>query len=478
MSLSPFHQAISLISSSLTSKLSAILIVVASLIAAARETGAPHWLVLISGACVAFYLLIEWKQLNLVSRITFFVCVALITYLALSQKLSMAIIISAFGRVSFFALFLVSLDVLRDAASSSPLIMRSGQKVIDQPPGRRYAVLTTSTHFFSILLNMGAINLLGTMTKRSIDAGREKAGDRVTQIRLRRMTLAMFRGFCSNTLWAPTSVTVVVVLAAIPDYGWYDFFPIGIFLAVLYLTVGWVLDRVSYPQSSLTYSSEPFGQVLVALVPLLILIVTVLGLTIFISGIFGLRLIAALLFSVSVLGIVWIYFQYQNRNKEQALKLFVQRITTGLLPSFCGLRSEIGIMCGSVFAGDLVLSQIDIALVSEIFTSMGLGSKMLLLLMQWVVFAFSMVSLNPIVTVAISVEVLANLTGIEIDSWLLAMTGVATWAMVTGFSPFSGANRISSRVIGKTAEEVGMIWNGRFTFGVMVLLSGSILILA
>ncbi|MCP4073308.1 MAG: hypothetical protein GY742_16460 [Hyphomicrobiales bacterium] len=467
-----------MIPSSSTSKPSAILIVFASLIAASMEIGAPQWLVLISGFCVAFYLLIEWKQLNVVSRITFFVCVALIAYLVISQKMSMAILISAFGRASFFAFFLVSLDVLRDAASSSPLIMRSGQKVIDQPPGRRYAVLTLSTHFFSILLNMGAINLLGTMTRRSIDAGYEKAGERVSQIRLRRMTLAMFRGFCSNTLWAPTSITVVVVMAAIPDYGWYEFFPVGVFLAILFLTVGWVLDRVSYPRSSLTYSGESFGQVLVALVPLLVLIVTVLGLTISISGIFGLRLIAALLFSVSLLGILWIYIQYRARNNGQAFKLFTQHISTGLLPSFCGLRSEIGIMCGSVFAGDLVLSQIDIALVSEIFASMGLGPKMLLLLMQWTVFAFSLVSLNPIVTVAISVEVLANLTGIEIENWLLAMTGITIWALVTGFSPFASANRISSRVIGRTAKEVGMIWNGRFTFGVMALLSVSILLLA
>ncbi len=305
------HQAILLIPSSLTSKLSAILIVFASLIAASMEIGAPQWLVLISGFCLAFYLLVEWKQLNLVSRITFFVCVALVAYLVIVQKMSMAILMSAFGRASFFAFFLVSLDLLRDAASSSPLIMRSGQKVIDQPPGRRYAVLTLSTHFFSILLNMGAINLLGTMTRRSIDAGYEKAGERVSQIPLRRMTLAMFRGFCSNTLWAPTSVTVVVVMAAIPDYGWYEFFPVGIILAILFLTVGWVLDRVSYPRSSLIYSGESFGQVL-----------------------------------------------------------------------------------------------------------------------------------------------------------------------VTGFSPFASANLISSRVIGRTAKEVGMIWNGRFTFGVMALLSGSILLLA
>lgn len=54
------------------------------------------------------------------------------------------------------------------------LIGRGGEAVVNQPPGRRYTVLTIGGALFGVLLNLGTISLLGTMIREGVDAGRQK----------------------------------------------------------------------------------------------------------------------------------------------------------------------------------------------------------------------------------------------------------------------------------------------------------------
>lgn len=51
---------------------------------------------------------------------------------------------------------------------------RGGEAVVNQPPGRRYTVLTIGGALFGVLLNLGTISLLGTMIREGVDAGRQK----------------------------------------------------------------------------------------------------------------------------------------------------------------------------------------------------------------------------------------------------------------------------------------------------------------
>lgn len=61
----------------------------------------------------------------------------------------------------FFLAFFCALTTLRNAASTSPAMESAGTYLARQPPGRRYLALSVGAQAFSILLNYGAINLLG-----------------------------------------------------------------------------------------------------------------------------------------------------------------------------------------------------------------------------------------------------------------------------------------------------------------------------
>ncbi|MGO1121081.1 hypothetical protein ACTL6U_20465 [Rhodovibrionaceae bacterium A322] len=458
------------------SRLSSAVLVVVVAMAVAMELGVSGGSTLLAGAGILTFMALEWRRMARVARVTFLVGMGLLAWLYLMDQMSVDLLVKAVNRSAFFVFFVVSLDVLRDAATLSPLIKRCGKMIIDQPPGRRYAVLTFGGHLFGLLLNVGTLNLLGAMVRRTVDTGQQGVEDRVRQVRLKRMTLALLRGFCAITLWAPTSVTVVVVLSAIPDFDWYAFFPLGVLTSVVYVLLGWALDRLWFSRGQVPDQPESLRRVIRSLFPLFLLNCFVLGTTIVVSELFGLRMIGALLICVPVIGAGWIIFEYRRAGGLKTLGLARRRITHHLVPGLCDLRSEIGILAAAGFMSVLILSMVDIQYLSQMTAQLGLTQGMILVAALWSILALGVVGFNPIITVAVAVGIVGSLTSLDMNPHLLALTGTMGWALVTGYSPFAAANRLVSRCVRHSPVEVGMRWNAPFILLVLLLTSAVLLI--
>lgn len=428
-----------------------------------REFGVFADLSPVVAGALLIWAVLEWRQMAVIAQITFAAALALCLVVFATGGLTDEVLAKAMGRSAFFTFFLMSMDVLRTAAMSSRMVLQSGRMIVSQPPGRRYTMITIGGHLFALLLNLGAITLLGTMNRRSITQGGSDTDPNIQDIRLQRMTLALIRGFTSFTMWAPTAVTAIVVVSVIPGLNWFQYAPIGFALAVMYVITGWVFDRLSHPRRPASAQAQPLSRVLLTLLPMSLLTVSILSAAMLFSWLAGIRLIAALFMSVPAFGIAWIFLQYRRNGSYRALLLTRRRIVQRILPDLTTMRSEVAILSAAGFIAAVLPYQIDTDQLGQFISGLGLTEGWLLVLLMWFVALTSPIGLNPIISVAVSVEILARLSGFHFNPYLLALGGTCAWGLATGLSPLGATIRISGRTINRNPVTIGLVWNRPFS---------------
>lgn len=433
------------------------------------EFGAGPWTRLAAGMTLPVFFVLQWPSLAPIARGTVLAAALLLAYLWSSGAIGPETVDAAVSRAAFFTLFIIALDFLRDAATTSPLVLRSGEMIVNQPPGRRYLMLALGGHLFGVLLNLGAVHVLGSMARRAIEDGRANGDARLREIRLRRMTTALLRGFAATTLWAPTSITVAVVLATMPEFTWPRFLPGALATAVGVLSFGWILDRLTYRRPA-QGASQPMAAVLVRLLPLASLNALLISCTLVISWLLSIQLILSLILCVPVFAACWLIVQHSQAGQRGSLIAARRRVGRHTVPGLVGLRSEIGIMAGSGLLSVLLVSQKDPAVFAAAFVWLGLADGAILAFTAVAIFVIALIGINPIISVTVALEMLRALPGLEVSPYRMALLGSMVWALSNGFSPFSATVRLTARNVDRPATVVGFVWNGAFTVALLAVL--------
>lgn len=428
----------------------------------------------VAGAALLVWMLLDLRKMALVAQVTVLAALLLATIAWTNGTLNQRLLFTAIDRAAFFTWFILSMDLLRAAAFRSRMVREAGQALIEQPPGRRYLMLTLGGHFFALLMNLGSVTLLGTVAASARASARDA---RIAEIRLRRMSLAITRGFAAGTLWLPTSITVQIVVAAIPGFHWQDIAIQGIATAAGFMAIGWLLDRLSYPAPSPGPMADATGAPLTKLLPIVMLTAGILIAATALATLSGLRPIAALLCVVPCFGLGWIAIQKRAAGGATAARLWVRTMRRRVVPEIASLRSEVGILASAGFIAVLLPLQIDTVALAELIRDNHLGGPLLLIPLMWLLTAAAMLGLNPIVTVAACLEILVNLPGVALPAPALALAGTAAWCMATGVSPLGATLRIMGRCINRPPARIGLVWNRSYTIWIGVAASAALIIM-
>ena len=98
---------------------------------------------------------------------------------------------------------------------------------------------------------MGGLALLASMLKQ-VNTLKSAGGDqRRLDIREKRMTLAVLRGFSAMPMWCPLSITMALLFSLAPQAHWSEYAPYGIGLTLIYLTLGWLFDTLQFPRATI-----------------------------------------------------------------------------------------------------------------------------------------------------------------------------------------------------------------------------------
>ena len=419
------------------------------------------------------FTLVEWKYLELTTKIIAIVAIGLTVALLLLSQISFVQLGMLCGSVAFFAFFLIALGLLKEAALTSESVNLTGRALLQQQPIRRYALLTFASHLLGILMSVGAINLLGTMIHRSLDDTRDTVDVRINSARQRRMMLAVVRGFCSIPLWAPTSVTITLLVTTIPKLQWIDIMPYGLYLTLVLLLFGIWLDHVQAPKHLrhlVPAISNNLSDLKVSF-PIAIVVITlavVSGLLLYMTS---LRPIAAVLVSAPIVSTAWIFSQYhRKRNTLSAMRLTVIRFTKDIFFKMPLQRSEIVFFAGSVLIGRLLLTVLDIEWFTQQLTHLNISAALILIASSWIIFLAALIFINPMISVTLVAGALSQLPSVENMPVTIALVMMVTWAVVIGSSPTTTSVRISANITGISPFHMGIKWNGFYSALVLLAL--------
>ena len=382
-------------------------------------------------------------------------------------------LISGFSTTAFIAVFFTALTTLKFAAETSPAIQSCGRFLSRQPPGRRYAALTVGGQLFGLLLNYGSISLLGSMTM--VNASLER-NEEIRNHRIRRMLLAIQRGFISILPWSPLSFAVAIPTALIPDTSWVQCVLPGLVTGGILAGTGWLLDTLFKPRLSTPLPTRQAVQgnwlSVIPLVLLLILLVSLLGSAYLLTGV---RVLALVMIIVPLLSLAWIALQtWSDHPLQQASR----RAADYLFNQLGGFRSEMVLLMMAGYIGT-VASPLLGALMAFLHIDLSvLPVWSVLVMLVWFIPLVGQIGMNPILAVALVAPVIPDAVTLGISPTSIVVALTAGWILSGVSSPFTATTMLIGNFAGISSSQVGRQWNGVFTLLCGVMLSGWVVVYA
>ncbi|MDF0603191.1 hypothetical protein P1J78_20815 [Psychromarinibacter sp. C21-152] len=375
-------------------------------------------------------------------------------------------------KTAFIGAFFTALATLRHAADTSPAITRCGQFLARQPPGRRYLALTTGAHLFALLLNYGAIALLGSL---AVASAREEADPELRYHRTRRMLLAIQRGFISSLPWSPLAFAMAITTSLIPGASWAGAVLPCLVSTLVFIGAGWGLDTIFKPKLSrpppARRAPEGDWSLMWPLLGLLaILVVAVGGLHL----LTGLRAVAVVMLVVPLISVGWVMIQAERSPVRHLLA----RGGGFLVRDMPGYRGELLLIMMAGFIGTLGARLLVPVIEASGLDIAALPGWLVLLALFWAVPLAGQIGANPILAVSLIAPVLPEAAALGLDptDFVVAITG--GWALSGATSPYTATTMLVGNFAGVSARRVGLNWNGGYILATGSVLSAWVLIFA
>ncbi len=429
----------------------------------------PDWLVLTASAALALFLALCWRQFSVGTWVPVLLSLAGLA-LALQRGVPVAVLMDGARRMLFLAALIAMLGTLRSAAALAPEVGRAGAFLTGQPASRRYVALSLGGHLFGVLINFGGLALLMDLAARSMESdATARLPPYAHEARLRRMTLAIMRGFGMIALWSPFGFATNVVLLTVPGITYVQFGPLGLAMSFVFLAIGWALDRREgrrFRQMGLPRPSPPPGAWVGA--AMLVGHVFLLGASVFLlHGITTLSFQQALIIVVPAYAVLWA--GVATRHSAGGPMGGIRQATVATWQRIGNMGAEVGVFASAGFLPVVLLALIPVDGLRDALGALGLGALPLALGLMGAIVALAMLGLNPIVSASVlgAIAVQLAVPGLGDTAIALAITG--SWTAVLGLSPFMTTIIICAAIIKRPVGVVGPIWNGPYCAAILAV---------
>lgn len=424
-------------------------------------------LVFIAGASLVIFLFLQRSYINKVGKLLIFLAL-LSCILILWTTNPLLTLEKAFGRAAFFAAFLSALAFIRLAAQRSLIVQKCGQLVVNQPPSRRYGIISMASYLFANVLNFGVLHLLGMMIEKGNTL--EAAGGRqyVQDLRRKRMSLAILRGFALLPLASPFSIALTLMLANMPQLQWVPLMLMGGCAALILFVIGWVMDYLQNPlpataAANFKKSSASWKDTY----PFLAIIIGVFIVSVSVENLADVSLSVAILSIFPLAGLVWYFTEYFYQHKKHPFK----QVAEDLPRVVNELRSEVAIISSACFFGVVMTDVIPKDIVMALLETLALSEVMLAIFLCILVATVAHFGISPFISATFLASSLAPLLAGQYSPEMLALGIMSGWSLATSGSPVSISTLIVSAISGQQAQTIAYRWNALYTVISLVVLS-------
>ena len=428
------------------------------------EIASPPWIEPIAVVVLAAILATTVRF----SRLVFVLVAAAMGALALATRPDAPQLLGhALRTTGFIAAFFAALATLRHAAATSPAIQRCGQYLSDQPPGRRYGALTVGGMAFALLLNYGAIALLGSLATAA--TGREPDRE-IRETRLRRMLLAIQRGFIATLPWSPMSFSVAITSTVVHGVSWGD---VVLFCAVngaIVALTGWAMDsifkpRLSGPRPARVQIAAGEWRAVLPLVGLLALLAALVAVF---NALTGIHVIGLVLLIVPAIAVAWLGLQDRRDHPLASIGRHARDFAGTELPHY---RAEITLLMMAGFIGTLGAQLIGPWIEAAGIDLSTLPGWLVLVALVWLIPVLGQLGMNPILAVSLIAPLLPEPAALGISPVAVFTAITGGWAISGITSPYTATTLLIGNFAGISAQRVGLVWNGAFAATCAALVS-------
>ncbi|MWD28635.1 hypothetical protein E0K89_014205 [Aquicoccus sp. SCR17] len=407
--------------------------------------------------CLAVGTLILLTPRVRLSRQLFVVVGAGLTaWLALTDPDWTDTVLRGIDTAAFIAGFYVALSTLREAAAESPSIQKGGAFLAGQPPPKRYLAMTLGGHLFALVLNYGAIVLLGSLAAASVQ---HDTDERIRDIRRRRMLLAIQRGFVSSLAWSPLAFSMAISTSLVEGASWGASALPGLVSGLTMMGIGWALDTIFKPRvSNPPPQRDPEGSWLL-LSPLLVLM-AILGTGVFVlHAATEVRIVGIVALLVPLVAVCWAAIQSRGAPAGEA------RLGARLTAFLRGLSEAEGQIVLLMMAG--YIGTVGAPLLVPLVKSAGLHPEALpvwvvLVALVWVIPLCGQLGMNPILAVTLLAPLIPTPDQMGIAPAAVVIAITAGWTIAGATSPFTATTLLIGDFGRVEAHQVGWRWNGLF----------------
>jgi len=312
---------------------------------------------------------------------------------------------------------------------------------------------------------------LGALAETS---ARRETDPEIARIRVRRMLLAIQRGFVSTLSWSPLTFSMAISTTLVPGASWADAFGFGLISAVFLAGTGWALDTIFKPRLvGPRPRVQPVGSWR-SLVPMLILLVILLSTVGGVSALTGLRAVAVVLVVVPLLAVGWIAMQHAA---DAPVNSVLQR-AAGYSEDLFNYRSEMVLLVMAGFIGTLGSRLLLPLLAGANLDPSVIPAWMILVAIVWIIPLTGLLGMNPILSVSLMAPLLPNAEAMGITPVAVIVAITSGWALSGASSPYTATTLLVGNIAGVSAWRVGLVWNGVYTVLCGMVLSGWVALVA
>ena len=421
-------------------------------------------LALAAGAALATFLALGWRHFSLGTWVPVLLSIAALA-VAVERGVPSRVLVAGMERALFVASLIAVLGLLRSTASLAPEVTMAGRFLTGQPPARRYVAMTLGGHLFGVLINFGGLAILLDLAKRSTDADASAAlPPAIREVRLKRMTLAIVRGFALISLWSPLGFGANVVLLTLPELTYGQFGPAGFAMAVVFTGVGWAFDAAEgrrFRGQAPARDPVPPGAWRGAAA--LVGHVAALG-----GSVIGLHEVAPLSFQESLITIVPLYalaWSAMGGRGPRGIAGTV-RATWARLSDTAG---EVGVFAAAGFLSVVLLAIVPVEGLRAAVEALGLGAPAIAVGLSLSMVVLALLGVNPIVTASVLGGLASRMAVPGLEDATVALALVGGWTAVIGLSPFITTIILTSRIVGRSEWRIGPVWNGPYCLTILAI---------
>jgi hypothetical protein len=411
-------------------------------------------------------------------REAFLISVALVMTVAALATGQGGAIFHALDRASFLAAFMLLLSVLRDAAATSPSVAASGRFLTRQPPQRRYGAIALGSHVLTVLLNMGALNMLAPLIGAGVQDARDRGESaRIVAVKERRQYSACMRGFATAITWAPTTVTQALLATLIPGADPWLVIAAGLGFVTLSMALGMAEDIIRWapmrrelvrsgalpPRDAVPAPWRALGGVAGACAALASLALAA-------ASLFGVGTVPALMLSAPILTVAWISVQNRALGPRGAGRVAARRGGAILGRSVPASSPEAITLAVAGYIGIMLAALAPTGWAGHVAAS--LHPVALMALMPLVILIAVQAALTPIVMAVFLGSALSAAGPLGIDPALLILSIAGGWAIALTASPFAAGALVLGRATGIPGAQLTWGWNLGYSAMLYALLVG------